>query len=186
MNNKVFLFFVGVLVGAFVTSVICISLGISAVWTGSDIHGYPVNGSCAYYPVITPADAEYIVGLIDNATEYVYVECYLMTNEDIMNALLRAHRRGVTVRILLDKTVDLNKDAFITFAENGVDVKWAPEVYPRTHAKMIIIDGRILFIGSSNFTYHGFSKNREANIVLVGCDIESYKSMFEKDWKLAG
>ncbi|MDR0772079.1 MAG: phospholipase D-like domain-containing protein [Candidatus Peribacteria bacterium] len=46
---------------------------------------------------------EEIVGIIDSAEKYVYVEVYMLTESRIKEAILRAEKRGLDVKIILEK-----------------------------------------------------------------------------------
>ena len=141
---------------------------------------------CSFQPYITPSSESELVSMIENAHDSVYVECYLLTNDKIIESIIGAKRRGLDVRVLLDPTVEENADAFLVLSENGVPVKWSSQHFTRTHAKMVLVDKSAVFIGSSNLTYHGFHKNRETNVIISGCNVSIYVNTFEEDWKAAG
>lgn len=141
---------------------------------------------CSVEPYISPSSEFRLISLIDDAEESVYVECYLITNDQIVDAFIRARNRGIDVRVILDPSIDTNKEVFLTLIERGVEVKWSSQSFTRMHAKMVIIDRKKVFIGSSNLTHHGFNKNRETNVIISGCDLSQFITIFEHDWKIAG
>lgn len=90
----------------------------------------------------------------------------------VMEALISAANRGVTVVLLLDQNKDIND---ITSKENretmerlhktGVKVYLdAPET--TTHTKMTVIDGRYTFIGSHNLTQSALKYNNEISLMI--------------------
>lgn len=94
----------------------------------------------------------------------------------IVAALGDAVRRGVEVRVLLEKTGDA--DSFIDRANAetaerlqkvGVDVVFDPPSR-RTHVKMVVADREITFVGSHNFTNSGLKYNNETSIMVVSPD----------------
>ena len=59
-----------------------------------------------------------IVDQVDRATARVLVQAYGMTSEPIMQALAQAKRRGVDVRVLLDKSNEQERYSAATFLIN--------------------------------------------------------------------
>lgn len=133
-----------------------------------------------------PSDESDVISLINSARDSVYVEMYVFTNEKIMEALADADKRGVDVRVILDKSVNINEDAYLYLKSQGVDVKWASAKYKLTHSKLMIVDDKV-FIGSPNFSWNAFHKNREFAVILY-CDTGAnyYIRKFLEDWKIAG
>lgn len=52
---------------------------------------------------IGPAFESWIVDMIDNSRERVWVSVYTFTLPNMREALVRAHKRGVKVRVILEK-----------------------------------------------------------------------------------
>jgi phosphatidylserine/phosphatidylglycerophosphate/cardiolipin synthase-like enzyme len=73
------------------------------------------------------------------------VESYLV------DALINAKKRGVKVKIVLENTVALNKIAYNRLIENGVQVFWDHNSQI-THSKLIVIDNKLVVIGSTNWS----------------------------------
>ena len=59
-----------------------------------------------------------IVDQVDHATARVLVQAYGLTSEPIMQALAQAKRRGVDVRVLLDKSNEQERYSAATFLIN--------------------------------------------------------------------
>lgn len=116
-----------------------------------------------------------LVTEIDNASEKVLVEVYIFTERDLRDALIRAHERGVEVKIILEnnpyRAPYLNDDHYELFLENGLDVKWSdPLNYSLNHAKLLIIDEKA-YISTGNFSYSTFTKNRDLFIEIWEVEI---------------
>ena len=99
-----------------------------------------------------------------------------------------AGRRGVKVRVLLNiesmghaiTQINTRTEQFLRMA--GIEVKFG-QTGVATHAKMIIIDDRILILGSHNISKGSFSKNQEASIVVEGPEaIRPYIDYFHLLW----
>ncbi|MDD5476314.1 MAG: phospholipase D-like domain-containing protein, partial [Syntrophales bacterium] len=87
----------------------------------------------------------------------------------ILESLARAARRGVSVRVLLEKTNDENSFIDKANAETaerlrsaGIPVEF-DRSSTRTHVKMIVVDREILFVGSHNMTNSGLKYNNEVS-----------------------
>ncbi len=128
-----------------------------------------------------------IVGYIDNADTRVYVEVYILTETRIKEALARAKKRGVDVKVILEKNPykahNLNNKHFEYLKNAGVDVVWSnPKNYSLNHAKFILIDD-VSLISTGNFSYSTFTKNRDLFIKTSQVDIvESLENIFAADF----
>jgi len=108
-----------------------------------------------------------MIAAIDAATTDVRVETYIFENDasgqPIADALSRAARRGVAVRLLVDGFGSLRapESFFEAMVDAGVKLliyrplrgKWIPTRHRvrRLHRKIVVIDGTLGFIGGINF-----------------------------------
>jgi cardiolipin synthase len=88
---------------------------------------------------------ERLVSHIDKAQEKIYVEVYIFTEKKLRDALIRAHTRGIDVKILLEnnpyQAPYINDSHFDAFEAAGIDVRWSdPLNYSLNHAKLLLID----------------------------------------------
>ena len=101
-----------------------------------------------------------LAALLGHATRSVEVAANYLTSWTVQDALAAAAQRGVTVRVVMTPTAYGAKGAAAWLTAHHIAVRWAPTT-PYLHAKILIVDGRTLWIGSSNFSYHGLSVNQE-------------------------
>jgi len=103
-------------------------------------------------------------------------------------AVQAASRRGVKVRVLLNiesmghaiTKINSRTQQFLNMA--GCEVKFG-QIGVATHAKMFIIDDRILVLGSHNISKGSFTRNQEASIVVEGGEaIRPYIDYFRLLW----
>ncbi len=88
-------------------------------------------------------------------------------------AFQAAARRGAKIRVLLNiesmghaiTKINQRTEQYLRMA--GIEVKFG-QIGVATHAKMIIIDDRIMVLGSHNISKGSFSRNQEASIVVEG------------------
>lgn len=100
------------------------------------------------------------VDLIDGAKRRVWLAGYSFTSPPIAKALREARKRGVQVRVVLDKANRTGKYSGATYLANaGVDVRINSR-YAIMHHKFIVADD-VLALGSMNFTKAGDEKNAE-------------------------
>ncbi len=90
----------------------------------------------------------------------------------LLDGLAAAARRGVKVRVILERTSDsdssldaANRETADRLKSRGIDVRFDPPSIT-THVKMIVIDGRLTFIGSHNMTNSALKYNREVSLVI--------------------
>lgn len=113
-----------------------------------------------------------IVRTIDGARKSILVQAYEFTSRPIVNALVRAHKRGVDVRAIVDYG-QLHDSRYHNEA-NEVRVLRAagiPVLVDRPpnglmHDKVMIIDGDTVITGSFNYTYRAEHSNVE-NVLVI-------------------
>ncbi len=136
--------------------------------------------------VTSPGSSQYIVGLIDSAQSQVKIEMYVFTSKEVMLALERAVNRGVSVELILEPRVDQNYETAQKLKTAGVVVKWASTSFANTHSKIIIVDGKITFVGSTNLSMHALELNRETAVIISDpCTAASFIKTFDADWQIA-
>lgn len=114
---------------------------------------------------------ELIIDTIDSAKKQILVQAYSFTSKNIATALIKAHQRGVDVRILADeKTTTQNTSSKIAMlAEAGIPV-WLETKYQNAHNKIMMMDtdtpNPIVITGSYNFTWAAQHKNAE-NVLII-------------------
>ena len=120
-----------------------------------DVHFSP-NGKCL----------DFIVSVIDNAKSTINVQAYSYTAKCIAEALVRAKKRGVDVRILLDRSQLNAQGSQIYFSQENniyVAIDYVPGI---AHNKVMIIDDEKVLTGSFNWTVSAEMKNAE-NLLLI-------------------
>ncbi|MBW9221460.1 phospholipase [Methanothermococcus sp. SCGC AD-155-C09] len=101
--------------------------------------------------------------------------------EELLNELIKARKRGVFIRIILDKDVDSNKEVKNILGSEKIPIKLAED--RRIHNKLIIIDKDILIIGSHNWTDKALFENRESSVAIRDKNtIKKMKRYFESVW----
>ncbi len=87
------------------------------------------------------------------------------TLDQLQNDLIAAKKRGVNIKILLEKDVEENAQRVNTLRSNGIDA--ALDSSSKTlHLKLVLSDNSHLLLGSTNFSYSSFQYNNEVNIYV--------------------
>jgi phosphatidylserine/phosphatidylglycerophosphate/cardiolipin synthase-like enzyme len=136
--------------------------------------------------VWSPGSESATIALIDSATSTLDIYNEEMADKNIMNALESAARRGVAVRVDMTYANEW-KPAFEELSAAGVEIRtYAPKAALYIHAKIILADTRVAFVGSQNFSSTSQDNNRELGILLTEPKIiESLSTTFDGDWKNA-
>lgn len=151
--------------------------------------------------------AQLVISEIKQAKKSVAVEALFLDHPDYIQALVDAHRRGVTVQVLLDqsavkKFMDLvpggkyarglpvetlpNLPAIAKLREAGVPVHLYEPHGDLTylHGKLALIDDRVTLLGSANFTRQAAQNNRELMMAMDDPEAtKRFKAVFDDDWQ---
>jgi phosphatidylserine/phosphatidylglycerophosphate/cardiolipin synthase-like enzyme len=134
---------------------------------------FPATGTVQFaFPPHDRADLM-IIEALDAAHTQILVQAYSFTHRRIADALMRAHRRGVDVRVIADheQTVQLDPSVIHALARAGIPVQTDAQ-HSAAHNKIIVIDGAqvncAVVTGSFNFTYAAQSRNAENALILRG------------------
>jgi cardiolipin synthase A/B len=146
---------------------------------------------------------------VSGATQSVEVEFYISAWDDVtapfFEALVTAAARGVKVRLLFDHMGSRGIPGYDEFEKrlDGSGVEWHPMLPVRllkgqfqrpdlrNHRKIMVVDGRIGFMGSQNLIEPGYNKpkNHAAGrewVELVaridGPAVAALRAVFGKDW----
>jgi len=129
-----------------------------------------------------------IVSMIDGAKQQVLVEVYILTEKRIIQALKDAKKRGVDVRVVLEKNVfggtTINTKTFKTLQTAGVSVTYDnSKLYNFVHTKLLIIDNTYI-ITTGNLSYSSFVYNREFYVIGTdGADLQTLQNIFSADFE---
>ncbi len=105
---------------------------------------------------------------IGEARQSIDMEAFAFTSRTLVDALAAAVSRGVKVAVVLDHKEPYNRRTAERLIAAGAEVRYyAPYQGEYLHAKILSVDaGRMLFVGSANFSYHGFAVNHEGDLEL--------------------
>jgi phospholipase D len=119
--------------------------------------------------------AAFAARAIDRAERQILVGAYgLTTGAGIVEALLRAHQRGIEVKLIADKTTPCGRNSGIDpLASAGVPI-WIDHSARIAHAKIMVIDGILTLNGSYNWTRGAAANSEDLNLVGSPAVAEAY------------
>lgn len=109
-----------------------------------------------------------IIKEIDSAKSEVLVQAYYFTSAPIGKALIDAHKRGIRVEIVLDRSQAKPDGQYCPakfFFDAGIPV-YIDSAHQIAHNKIMIIDRATVITGSFNFTKSAEEKNAENLLVI--------------------
>lgn len=113
------------------------------------------NGGCT----------ELVVKVINSAKTSIRVLAYSFTSAPIAKALVDAHKRGVDVQVVVDKSQKSARYTSATFIANAGIPTRIDSKHAIAHNKVIIVDGHTVQQGSFNYTKAAESSNAENVLV---------------------
>lgn len=118
-----------------------------------------------------------IITIIQKAKKSIYIPIFFITHKEIKDELIKAHKRGIDIKVINDATNAHSKYTIHKeLRKSGIKVK--TENYAgKMHMKAMFVDGRISIIGSMNFTKSANNKNDE-NVLII--DNEEIARYFQK------
>ncbi len=112
-----------------------------------------------------------IVAQIVSAKKSILLQAYSFTSDPIETALIDAHRRGVEVHVILDRSqYDAKGAAALPLYDAGIDVRMDSK-HQISHNKVIVIDSMTLITGSFNFTRQAEIGNAENLLIINSFDL---------------
>lgn len=133
-----------------------------------------------------PIYASYIAAIMQARRRIWITQAYFIPNEEFLQALQQAARRGVDVRVLVPRTsdiklmVDASRYHYAPLLEAGARI--FEYQGPMLHSKTAVVDGAWSTVGSSNIDYRSFVHNDEANAIILGSSFgDEMERMFLDD-----
>jgi phosphatidylserine/phosphatidylglycerophosphate/cardiolipin synthase-like enzyme len=115
---------------------------------------------------MTPSCTQEVVDALAGAKKSVLVQAYSFTSAPIAKALVDAHRRGVDVKVILDRSNRTAHYSAATFLAHADIPVWIDASHAIAHNKIMIIDDDTILTGSFNFTKAAEQQNAE-NLLTI-------------------
>lgn len=158
--------------------------------------GWPVLGNDADGRLLVLPDAgsrsaeDWLVKAIDGASRTVRLTIYQIESPAILDALVRAHRNGVDVRVLYNSRSfnlpgfpDPNVRTIPELRAAGVSVQPSSKKFMFTHQKTLTIDQAFAVVMTFNLAKEHFAGCRDFGVVTTDPgQIAEITEVFEADW----
>lgn len=143
---------------------------------------------------------------MEHAKRYIHLQYYIIRNDELWQELeamlIRKAKEGVKVRVLFDSMGcrEMRRAYWARLREAGVEAaeffpallgKFQLRVNYRNHRKIVVIDGRIGFVGGFNIgreylgRNHKFGYWRDTHLCIEGSAVTSLAVRFVLDWNYA-
>jgi mitochondrial cardiolipin hydrolase len=128
-----------------------------------------------------------IVRLFESSRRSVDVCVFTITDDRIAEAILRAHRRGIPLRIITDNDKLFDPGSDVQRLERaGIPLRIDITEF-HMHHKFAIFDGGLLLNGSYNWTRSAALNNEENFIVTSDAKlVEPFRALFNRLWDYFG
>jgi len=134
---------------------------------------------------------------IERATDYIYIETFRVGKDEIgdrfRRAITKKAKEGIKVKILIDYwgAGPIDHDYFKKLIKYNGEVRFFEKIkfnsdmftrsHRRNHRKLLLIDDKISYIGSSNLT--GYNMNWRESVLRMKSDITiSFVKLFNQDF----
>jgi cardiolipin synthase A/B len=148
---------------------------VELVWTGPATGMVPIRHT-----------AQVLAGLIDESCDRLFLVSFVAYHVGgVINALRRAVKRGVKVRVLLEQSkehggsVTVDSVAMLKGNLPGAHIyEWdkvtaGPTATASVHAKCAVADGSVAFVTSANLSDAAMERNMELGVLLRGGQVPS-------------
>jgi phosphatidylserine/phosphatidylglycerophosphate/cardiolipin synthase-like enzyme len=151
--------------GSFVKIHLLLGLFVVSILTGCYPQGSAPQGVRVYFSPRGGA-TEAVVQALRQATNAILVQAYSFTSAPIARALVGAHNRGLTVRVVLDKSQRTEKYSEADFLIHEGIATLIDSQHAIAHNKVMVLDNYLILTGSFNFTRAAEEYNAENLLIL--------------------
>lgn len=124
-----------------------------------------------------------VLKTIESAQQEIRLMGYSFTSPEVVSALVRAKRRGVDVKIVLDEKGNRSKAsqaAMNVVVNAGIPLRTNGR-YAIMHDKVIIVDNHTVEAGSFNYTRSAASRNSE-NVLVIN-EVPEVAQTYLQHWQ---
>jgi cardiolipin synthase A/B len=140
------------------------------------------------YLVVLPDDSiRPLLDAIDHATTSLRIKMFVFSDSRILGSVIKAHRRGVRVRIMLNPTrrngQTENQECRKLLSDAGIEVIDSTPAFEITHEKSMVVDEKSAWIMSLNLETKNLTETRDYAVVTSHAhEVREIVECFEADW----
>ena len=148
-------------------ALVVVGVGAFAAWSpGSWLHRPIQPGEVETFFSPKGGCTEAIVHALARAKKTIHVQAYSFTSAPIAAALVAAHKRGVNIQVILDRSQQTEKYSEADFLQHAGIAVFIDSAHSIAHNKVMILDGETVITGSFNFTKAAEESNAE-NLLII-------------------
>ncbi len=195
-TNLLAAFILGLLIGGFVAYVIFSERGIEGLVIEKTV---TITGTSNYaegYNYTILIDQDYygeLIKWLPRANSSVYVIMFVMKYDPkdpgdpvntLLDILINLSKRGVDIKIVVDDETKRSYPETISYLlQHNISVKLDESSARTTHTKLVIIDKKIVFLGSHNWTQSALTRNHEVSVMVIDRNVaENLYRYFDSIW----
>ena len=164
----------------------------------SDPGAIGVSGETRLEAAFSPDSGarDLVLRFIDSAQQSLQVMAFSFSSREITSALIKAHKRGVKVTMIVDYKANFEQkgegrreggnQALERCRKAGITVR-ALKAFAIAHDKLMIADARSVQTGSFNYSHAAAVRNSE-NVLVVWNNPQlaaRYNQLWQRNWALA-
>ncbi|MBS0621493.1 MAG: hypothetical protein JSR80_00830 [Verrucomicrobia bacterium] len=121
--------------------------------------------------------------LIEEAKTSLQIAMFTWTSPKLLAKVIQAHRRGVHVQVAIDRSSSRGASSSVVaqLQASGIEVVLGSQNH-LLHHKHVLIDQKILAMGSANWTESAFAKNEDCLLILHSLNEQQHKTL-KSAWK---
>lgn len=144
-------------------------------------HSAPADGTIEVAFSPKAGATELVVKVISTAKKSIRVAAYSFTSKPIAQALVDAHKRGIDVRVVVDKSQKSERYTSATFLANmGIPVR-VDSMHAIQHNKFMVVDG--IHVQNGSFNYTAAAEQRNAENALVIWNNPKLAATYADNWR---
>lgn len=129
-----------------------------------------------------------VLELLAGARHALRLKQFTLTEHEILDALVHAHKKGIDVRVMLNQHHAsghrVNDETHDKLHAHGVKVAWANPDFDITHEKSVQVDDDVALIATFNMAKKYFGHTRDYGIVTRDpAQVAEIRRCFDADWK---
>jgi cardiolipin synthase A/B len=138
--------------------------------------------------IVLPDDsAQPILDAIHSAKKFLRVKMFLFSDPGILEAVKKARKRGVNVRVMLNPArrsgESENEETHKKLKNAGIDVLDSNPDFDVTHEKSMVVDNEMAFVQSLNWDTKNLTETRDYAIITSHKpEVDEIIECFEADW----
>ncbi|MGC9009567.1 MAG: phospholipase D-like domain-containing protein [Sulfolobales archaeon] len=176
-------FLIGLVVGGLIVYIIASKRGLEGLYqeTVTITQQIETVGEYNYTILIDKDYYNELIKWLPRANSSVYVIMFVIKYDPrdpkdpvnrVLDILINLSKKGVDVKIVVDDETKRSYPETIDYLlRHNISIKLDESASRTTHTKLVIIDGKIVFFGSHNWTQSALTQNHEVSIMIISKEV---------------